>query len=70
MLEALAARVAEAGETFRSFFDTAALAARLQTLGFAEIEDLSGPEIAARYLSGAPRPTSGAGGHILRAATR
>ncbi len=69
-LEALAARVAAAGETFRSYFDTAALTARLRAIGFAEIEDIGGAEIAARYLPGPPRSSSGAGGHILRAATR
>jgi methyltransferase (TIGR00027 family) len=70
MLEALAARVAAAGEVLRSYFDSDELAGRLRTLGFAEIEDLAGPEIAERYLPGAPRPASGGGGHILRAATR
>ena len=48
-LEALAARVAAAGEVFRSYFDTAALAARLRGIGFVEIEDLGFAEIAARY---------------------
>jgi methyltransferase (TIGR00027 family) len=69
-VEALAARVAAAGETFRSYFDTAALAARLRALGFTDIEDIGAAEIAARYLPGPPRSPRGAGGHILRAATR
>jgi len=67
--EAMAARVAAAGEAFRSYFDTDALAARLRALGFAEIEDLGLPEIAARYFPGPRRSYSGGGGHVLRAAT-
>ena len=67
--EALAAHVAAAGEVFRSYFDTDALAARLRALGFAQIEDLGLAEIAARYFPGPPRSFSGGGGHILRAAT-
>lgn len=67
--EAMTARVAAAGEAFRSHFDSAALAVRLRTLGFAEIEDLGLSEIAARYFPGPPRSFSGGGGHILRAAT-
>ncbi|MGA2793345.1 MAG: SAM-dependent methyltransferase [Roseiarcus sp.] len=68
--EAMAARVAAAGEAFRSYFDTEALAARLRALGFAEIEDLGLADIAARYFPHPARSFSGGGGHILRAATR
>ncbi|WP_158812700.1 SAM-dependent methyltransferase [Methylocapsa sp. S129] len=68
--EALAARVAAAGEAFRSSFDTQALGARLKTLGFREIEDLGAVEIAARYFPGHASPASGGGPHILRAAVR
>jgi methyltransferase (TIGR00027 family) len=68
--EALAARVAAAGEVFRSYFDTDALAVQLRALGFAEIEDLGLADIAARYFPGPARSYSGGGGHILRAATR
>jgi methyltransferase (TIGR00027 family) len=68
MHEALAARVAAAGEVFRAEFDTAALHAQLRALGFAEIEDLGPREIAARYFPERARPSSQTGGHVLRAA--
>ena len=47
--EALATRVAAAGETFKSYFGTEALVVRLADLGFRDIEDLGPAEIAARY---------------------
>ena len=68
--EALVARVAEAGEAFQSAFETDALLARLRSLGFAEINDLGLPEIAARYFPGGARVASANGPHIARAATR
>lgn len=70
MHEALAARVAATGEAFRSYFDTRALAARLERLGFGEIEDLAPADIAARYFPERVVPASKGGGHVLRAATR
>jgi methyltransferase (TIGR00027 family) len=42
-------RVAAAGEPFRTFFEPAELAARLQGMGFHGIEDLGAEEINARY---------------------
>lgn len=67
---ALAARVAAAGETFQTYFETDALHARLTALGFRTVEDLGPAEIAARCAPGrvvsAPRRR---GGHIVRAAT-
>jgi methyltransferase (TIGR00027 family) len=68
--EALAARVAAAGEAFRCYLDTLTLSARLGQLGFSEIEDLGPREIAARYFPGHATPASRIGGHVLRAATR
>lgn len=47
--DALAARVARAGEPFRLFFDPEQLAADLRGLGFAEIEDLDMAAIRARW---------------------
>jgi methyltransferase (TIGR00027 family) len=67
--EALAARVAEAGEAFRTHFETPALGARLTALGFGEIEDLGPAEIAARYFPGRASSASGGGGHVVRATT-
>jgi methyltransferase (TIGR00027 family) len=68
--EALAARVAAAGEAFRSAFDTRSLHDRVRALGFEEIEDLGPAEIAAKYFPERAGTTSGGGAHILRAATR
>jgi methyltransferase (TIGR00027 family) len=66
--EALAARVAELGETFRCRFDTQALRARLAELGFHDVEDLGPGQIAERFFPG--RATaSGGGAHVLRATT-
>jgi methyltransferase (TIGR00027 family) len=63
----LAARVAAAGEAFKSYFSSAALAEQLRGLGFTTIEDLGPREVAARFI-GVQRPAA-AGGHIIRAAT-
>lgn len=50
--DALAARVAAAGEPFVGFFDPATLARELQQMGFKTIEDLDGDKINARYFAG------------------
>jgi methyltransferase (TIGR00027 family) len=47
--DALAARVAEAGEPFVGFFDPKNLAQELYQMGFLQLEDLGGDEINARY---------------------
>ena len=67
--EALAARVAAAGEAFRCYLDTPTLVAKLDKLGFNAIEDLGPREIAARYFPGHATSASRTGGHVLRAAT-
>ena len=67
--EALAARVAAAGEAFRSDFETDALHARLAALGFREIEDLGPAAILERYFAGKGGRPPERGGHIVRAAT-
>jgi methyltransferase (TIGR00027 family) len=64
-----AARVAEIGEAFVSFFETDVLHARLAALGFSEIEDLSPSQIAARCLPDRSIPPSRGGGRVLRAAS-
>jgi O-methyltransferase involved in polyketide biosynthesis len=51
-LEALAARVAAAGEPFQTFFDPPDLEVELRRLGFTSCEDLGTEEINARYFSG------------------
>ena len=50
--EALAARVAAAGEPFLSAFDPEALAEQLRELGFAEVEILDGPALNRLYFEG------------------
>jgi methyltransferase (TIGR00027 family) len=64
-----AARVAELGEAWLSYFEPDALHAKLQDLGFSEIEDLGPPQIAARYFPHRAATAPERGGHILRAAT-
>jgi methyltransferase (TIGR00027 family) len=66
-LDALAARVARAGEPFQLFFDPAALALDLARLGFGNIEDLDCDQINARYFAGrADGLAVSGGGHLLR----
>jgi methyltransferase (TIGR00027 family) len=67
-LDALAERVARAGEPFQLFFDPTALASDLARAGFTNLEDLGAEEINARYFAGR---TDGlrviGGGHLLSA---
>lgn len=73
--EALAARVAAAGEPFIGALEPDALHARLTELGYVEIEDLGGVDLAARFLGpeiAAAAKAAGAGrggGHVLFART-
>ena len=65
--DALAERVARAGEPFRLFFDPEPLAAELRGLGFTRIEDMDGAGIRRRWFgeaSGEPRPR-GRSGRLL-----
>jgi methyltransferase (TIGR00027 family) len=67
----MAARVAASGEPFRCYLDTGALHRRARDLGFADIEDLDRAALVARYLPQVPvPPRPGAGGHVVRMATR
>ncbi len=68
--ERMAARVADLGETFRSYFATPDLHRLLGGLGFTGIMDLGPREIAALLAPGAPPPPSGNGGHIAHACFR
>jgi methyltransferase (TIGR00027 family) len=49
IFDAMARRVARAGEPFRLFFEPADLAAELRRLGFTTLDDLSGDDLNARY---------------------
>lgn len=62
-----AARVAELGEIFRSYFSADELRTQLRAAGFNEVEDLGPPHIAARYFANRPAPIPERGGHIVRA---
>jgi len=66
-LEALASRVAAAGEPFQLFFEPAALAAQVRQLGFRHLEDLDAAEINSRYFRGRADRLSirGRAGHLL-----
>lgn len=50
-LDALARRVALAGEPFQLFFEPAGLSAKLRALGFRRLEDLGSAELNARYFA-------------------
>ena len=67
--ERRAARVAELGEAWVSYFEADKLRAKLLALGFSEVEDLGPPQIAARYLPKRVVTLPDKGGHILRATT-
>jgi methyltransferase (TIGR00027 family) len=67
--EALAARVASVGETFKSHFETDALHTSLTALGFGQIEDLGPALIRERYLENRGGSLPDRGGHVVRAAT-
>jgi O-methyltransferase involved in polyketide biosynthesis len=68
-LDALASRVAAAGEPFRLFFDPAQLSAQVRRLGFRHLEDLDAAEINSRYYRGRADGLSirGRAGHLLSA---
>jgi len=48
-LDALSARVAAAGEPFRTFFEPSILTEQLRRMGFTSVEDLTAEEINSRY---------------------
>jgi methyltransferase (TIGR00027 family) len=66
--EALAARVAAAGEPFRSFFEPQALVAAVRGLGFREVRDVPPEELNTTFFAGrADGLRVGSAGHILMA---
>lgn len=52
VFDALAKRVAAAGEPFQTFFDPSALTADLRAKGFVQVEDLDGKTLNERYFQG------------------
>jgi methyltransferase (TIGR00027 family) len=65
--ELRAARVAAAGEAFRSFFDADTMRGKLMDLGFRDVEDLGPRQIAERYLPSRAASVPEKGGHVVRA---
>ena len=66
--EALAARVAAAGEPFRSLFETDALVNDIRALGFSFVESLDAAALNARYFNGRKDGLSLRGrGHLMHA---
>jgi methyltransferase (TIGR00027 family) len=66
---ALTERVASAGESFRSFFDTEDICARMRATGFRHVDDIGPDRVAARFFSGSERTAPARGGHIVHAST-
>jgi methyltransferase (TIGR00027 family) len=62
-----AAKVAEIGESFLTYFEPGDLRTKLLALGFSEIEDLGPRQIAARYFPNRVINLPDRGGHVIRA---
>jgi methyltransferase (TIGR00027 family) len=67
--QALAERVAAAGERFQSDFDTAPLCAKMSATGFRHVDDVGPDRIAARFYPESERAAPARGGHIMQAST-
>ena len=68
VFDALARRVAAAGEPFVTFFDPTTLCARLEATGFHAVQDLDRDRINARYFTGRSDGLA-IGGHLARVVT-
>jgi methyltransferase (TIGR00027 family) len=67
--QALAARVAAAGERFQSYLDTGLLCAKMSAAGFRHVDDIGPAELAARFFPEAERSAPTRGGHVMHAST-
>ena len=67
--QALAERVAAAGERFQSYFDTAPLCTKMSTTGFRHVDDIGPERVAARFYPESERAGPTRGGHIMHAST-
>jgi methyltransferase (TIGR00027 family) len=67
--QALAARVAAAGERFQSYLDTASLCAKMSAAGFRHVDDIGPAELAARFFPETERSAPTRGGHVMHAST-
>lgn len=61
-------RVAAAGEPWLTFFTAPGLTDDLRAIGFEDVEDLSAPELLARYLGSPLAQSRDTGPHVVRAA--
>ena len=68
-LQAMAERVAAAGERFQSYFDTAQLCAKMSTAGFRHVDDIGPDRITARFFPESERTAPTRGGHVMHAST-
>jgi methyltransferase (TIGR00027 family) len=67
--QALAERVAAAGEHFQSYFDTAPLCTKMSATGFRHVDDIGPEKIAARFFPESERAAPTRGGHVMHAST-
>ncbi|MGH6709167.1 MAG: class I SAM-dependent methyltransferase [Bradyrhizobium sp.] len=67
--QALSEKVAAAGESFRSYFDTAALCTKLGATGFRHVDDIGPERIAVRFFPENEHNAPTRGGHIMHATT-
>jgi methyltransferase (TIGR00027 family) len=67
--QALAERVAAAGERFQSYLDTAQLCAKMTAAGFRHVEDIGPDRIVARFYPETERSGPTRGGHVMHAST-
>ena len=67
--QALAEKVAAAGESIQSYFDTAPLCASMSATGFRRVDDVGPDGIAARFFPESERNAPARGGHVMHAST-
>jgi methyltransferase (TIGR00027 family) len=67
--QALAERVAAAGERFQSYFDTAQLCAKMSATGFRHVDDIAPERIATCFFPESERAAPTRGGHVMHAST-
>ena len=67
--QALAERVAAAGESIQSYFDTAPLCASMAAAGFRHVRDVGPEQIAARFFPASEHTAPTRGGHVMHAST-
>jgi methyltransferase (TIGR00027 family) len=67
--QALAERVAAAGERFQSYFDTATLREKMSAAGFCHVDDIGPDRISARFFPEYERAAPARGGHVMHAST-